>query len=229
MAFPKRTEFEKTAFIAKVFNLLKTNGKLVQHNNLAKETDLDKKYQSALRYSREMGYKYEEVLGFDEPRTDMAILSAPTDAAEETAENTEVSEVPTIEGTTPQEATMTAQEVQEHLQNHVSHSPYKRKQQNEIKQKKSERKKMLLEKHYEILDWLQCIDDGIIKGDYIEAKRMIDTLDGYADKLHTLLDKVYVERAEKILKQLAELESVLGKEEIMRINDCIGAYVPITE
>lgn len=88
---------------------------------------------------------------------------------------------------------------------------------------------MLLEKHYEILDWLQCIDDGIIKGDYIEAKRMIDTLDGYADKLHTLLDKVYVERAEKVLKQLAELESVLGKEEIKKINEGICAYVPITE
>lgn len=58
---------------------------------------------------------------------------------------------------------------------------------------------------------------------------MIDTLSGYADKLNHLLGRVYVERTEKVLKQLAELESVLGKEEIMRINDSIGAYVPITE
>lgn len=33
MAYPKRTEFEKQAFVAKVFNLLKTNGKLVQYSS----------------------------------------------------------------------------------------------------------------------------------------------------------------------------------------------------
>ena len=70
MAYPKRTDFEKQTFIAKVFILLKTKGKLVQYNNLDKETDLNKKYESALRYSREMGYKYEGVLGLDEPQTD---------------------------------------------------------------------------------------------------------------------------------------------------------------
>ena len=99
MAYPKRTEFEKQTFIAKVFILLKTKGKLVQYNNLDKETDLDKKYESALRYSREMGYKYEGVLGLDEPQTDMAILTAPTDGTE-TTELAELSEEPTTEETT---------------------------------------------------------------------------------------------------------------------------------
>ena len=227
MAYPKREKFEKTAFIAKVFNLLKTNGKLVQHNNLAKETDLDKKYQSALRYSREMGYTFDDVA--KAPNSDLEVLSAPTDGTVETTVETVESANPTTEEPEVRVTSMTAEEVQEHIRNHTSSSPYKCKQQNAIKQKKSERKKMLLEKHYEILDWLQCIDDGIIKGDYIEAKRMIDTLDGYADKLHNLLDRVYVDRAEKVLKQLAELESVLGKEEIKKINEGIGAYVPTKE
>ena len=231
MAYPKRTDFEKQTFIAKVFILLKTKGKLVQYNNLDKETDLNKKYESALRYSREMGYKYEGVLGLDEPQTDLAILSAPTDVTEETAE---LSEEPTTEETTEETKesdftfnSMTAEEVQERIQNHRCNSPYKQKQQNTIKQQKSERRKMLLEKHYEVLDWLQSIDDGIVKGDYFEAKKMIALLNDYANRLGNLLDKVYVERAERVLKQLVELQNVLGKEGIKKINEGIGACVAI--
>ena len=231
MAYPKRTDFEKQTFIAKVFILLKTKGKLVQYNNLDKETDLNKKYESALRYSREMGYKYEGVLGLDEPQTDLAILSAPTDVTEETAE---LSEEPTTEETTEETKesdftfnSMTAEEVQERIQNHRCNSPYKQKQQNTIKQQKSERRKMLLEKHYEVLDWLQSIDDGIVKGDYFEAKKMIALLNDYANRLGNLLDKVYVERAERVLKQLVELQNVLGKEGVKKINEGIGACVAI--
>ena len=219
MAYPKRTDFEKQTFIAKVFILLKTKGKLVQYNNLDKETDLNKKYESALRYSREMGYKYEGVLGLDEPQTDLAILSAPTDGTEETTEETKESDF-TFNS-------MTAEEVQERIQNHRCNSPYKQKQQNTIKQQKSERRKMLLEKHYEVLDWLQSIDDGIVKGDYFEAKKMIALLNDYANRLGNLLDKVYVERAERVLKQLVELQNVLGKEGIKKINEGIGACVAI--
>ena len=218
-----------------MFILLKTKGKLVQYNNLDKETNLDKKYESALRYSREMGYKYEGVLGLDEPQTDMAILTAPTDRTE-TTELAELSEEPTTEEVTEEakesgfkQNSMTAEEVQERIQNHRCRSPYKQKQQNTIKQLNSERRKMLLENHYDVLDWLQSIDDGIVKGDYFEAKKMIALLNDYANRLGNLLDKVYVERAQKVLKQLAELQTVLGKEGIKKINESIGAYVPITE
>ena len=117
---------------------------------------------------------------------------------------------------------MTAEEVQEHLQNHASRSPYKRKQQNTIKQRKRERKKELFGRYNEILECLQDIDEGVFRGDYAQAKRMIGILDDYADRLHNLLDRVYVERAEKILKQLAELESVLGHEEIQKIREGIA-------
>ena len=234
MAYPKRTEFEKREFIAKVYNLLESKGETKKVNRLDSLLDVDKQYTLAQRYCREMGCTYAEVA--KTPNSDFESLIAPT---EETDENTEeegftedAQEEETTEDTEESDFklnSMTAEEVREHIQDDTSKNHYKRKWKKEINQKKSERKKMLLEKHYEILDWLQCIDDGIIKGDYIEAKRMIDTLSGYADKLNHLLDRVYVERTEKVLKQLAELESVLGKEEIMRINDSIGAYVPITE
>jgi len=234
MAYPKRTEFEKREFIAKVYNLLESKGETKKVKHLDSLFEIDKQYQVAQRYCREMGETFDNVS--KTLNSDFESLIAPT---EETDENTEeegftedAEEEETTEDTEESDFklnSMTAEEVREHIQDDTSKNHYKRKWKKEINQKKSERKKMLLEKHYEILDWLQCIDDGIIKGDYIEAKRMIDTLDGYADKLHTLLDKVYVERAEKVLKQLAELESVLGKEEIKKINEGICAYVPITE
>lgn len=216
MAYPKRTEFEKTAFVAKVFNLLKTNGKLVQYNNLEKETDLDKRYESAKRYNLEMGYKYEDVMGLTKPRTDFDIATA---SSEEATEGTEESDV----RVTP----MTAQEVQEHIHNQPSKSRYKQKQQDVTKQMKKARKVELMEKHYELLDWLQCIDDGIIKGDIHQAKKIIDTLDDYASRLHNLMDSVYVERAKKVYMQLMEIENVLGKQDMEKIRKEVEACVPI--
>lgn len=216
MSYPKRSDFEKQAFIAKVFNLLKTNGKMVQYNNLEKETDLDKRYESAKRYNLEMGYKYEDVMGLTKPRTDFDIVTA---SSEESTEGTEESDV----RVTP----MTAQEVQEHLHNQPSKSRYKQKQQDVTKQKKSVRKKMLMEKYYEILDWLECIDNGIIKGNVVEAKKIIDTLDDYADRLHKLMDSVYYERAKKVYMQLFEIENVLGKQDMEKIRKEVEAYVPI--
>ena len=234
MPYPKRTEFEKREFIAKVYNLLESNHETKKVNHLNSLLDVDKQYQVAQRYCREMGETFDNVS--KTPNSDFESLIAPT---EETDENTEeegftedAEEEETTEDTEESDFklnSMTAEEVREHIQDDTSKNHYKRKWKKEINQKKSERKKELFGRYNEILDWLQCIDDGIIKGDVFEARKMIDTLDGYAERLHNLLDKVYVERTEKVLNQLAELESVLGKEEIMRINDRIGAYVPITE
>jgi hypothetical protein len=234
MPYPKRTEFEKREFIAKVYNLLESNHETKKVNHLNSLLDVDKQYQVAQRYCREIGETFDNVS--KTPNSDFESLIAPT---EETDENTEeegftedAEEEETTEDTEESDFklnSMTAEEVREHIQDDTSKNHYKRKWKKEINQKKSERKKELFGRYNEILDWLQCIDDGIIKGDVFEARKMIDTLDGYAERLHNLLDKVYVERTEKVLKQLAELESVLGKEEIMRINDSIGAYVPIKE
>ena len=210
MAYPKRTENEKREFIAKVLNLLDSKGETRKYSYLENTFDLEKQYQLAQRYVREMGLSYEEVS--KSPNSDFEIAAA-SEEEDEDAEDTEDSDF-TLNS-------MTAEEVQEHLQNHASRSPYKRKQQNTIKQRKRERKKELFGRYNEILECLQDIDEGVFRGDYAQAKRMIGILDDYADRLHNLLDRVYVERAEKILKQLAELESVLGHEEIQKIREGI--------
>ena len=253
MAYPKRTEFEKREFIAKVYNLLESNHETKKVNHLDSLIDIEKQYQVAQRYCREMGYTFNNVS--KTPNSDFEALAVPTEETDDYTEDEDFNEDEESEETlSPQPSSdfdiatasddeiteeteesdfklnsMTAEEVQEHIQNHPSKSRYKQKQQNTIKQKKKERKRELVARYSEILECLQDIDDGIYRGDYNQAKRMINILDDYAERLHNLLDKVYVERTEKILKQLAELELVLGKEEIMRINDSIGAYVPITE
>lgn len=231
MAYPKRTEFEKREFIAKVYNLLESKGETKKVKHLDNLVEIDKQYQVAQRYCREMGETFENVA--QAPNSEFEALIAPTEETDEEEDSTKDAE----EGETTEDTeesdfnvnSMTADDEQEHIQEDTSRGHYKRKWKKEINKKKNERKNELFGRYNEILECLQDIDDGIYRGDYIEAKRMIKTLEDYAAKLHNLLDKVYVERTEKVLKQLAELESVLGKEEIMRINNSIGAYIPITE
>ena len=231
MPYPKRTEFEKREFIAKVYNLLESKGETKKVKHLDNLNEIEKQYQVAQRYCREMGETFDSVS--KAPNSDFESLIASTEETDDEEDYTEDAEnEETTEDTEESDFkvnSMTADDEQEHIQDDTSRGHYKRKWKKEINKKKSERKNELFGRYNEILDWLQCIDDGIIKGDVFEARKMIDTLSGYADKLNHLLDRVYVERTEKVLKQLAELESVLGKEEIMRINDKIGAYVPITE
>jgi len=74
---------------------------------------------------------------------------------------------------------------------------------------------------------LECIDNGIIKGNVVEAKKIIDTFDDYADRLHKLMDSVYYERAKKVYMQLFEIENVLGKQDMEKIRKEVEAYVPI--
>lgn len=227
MAYPKRTEFEKREFIAKVYNLLESKGETKKVKHLDNLVEIDKQYQVAQRYCREMGETFENVA--QTPNSEFEALIAPTEETDEEEGFTEDAEEETTEKTEETDFklnSMTAKDVQEHIHNSQSK---RSKQVNPIKQKKKERKRELFGRYNEILECLQDIDDGIYRGDYNQAKRMIKTLDDYADRLNHLLDKVYVERTEKVLKQLAELESLIGKEEIMRINEGIGAYVPITE
>ena len=230
MAYPKRTDFEKTAFIAQVFNLLKFHDKMVQYKNLDKETDLDKKYEDALRYSREMGYMYKDVVKTSHPKSDLDIVTAPIDEVideteeymEETAEGEE--ETATVE---PEFKVnnMTAKEVQERL-----HKPSRRYskqvQQDSIKRKIKERKKELMERHYEILDWLQCIDDGIIKGDVSEARQMVNKLTDYADRLDALMKRKYYDRAVSLLKQFNEITASMQDYEVREIKRKVEELAP---
>lgn len=223
MAYPKRTDFEKTAFIAKVFNLLKSHDKMVQYKNLDKETDLDKKYEDALRYSREMGYMYKDVVKTSHPKSDLDIVTAPIDeVTDETEEYVE--ETATVE---PEFKVnnMTAKEVQERL-----HKPSRRYskqvQQDSVKRKIKERKKELMERHYEILDWLQCIDDGIIKGDVSEARQMVNKLTDYADRLDALMKRKYYDRAVSLLKQFNEITASMQDYEVREIKRKVEELAP---
>ena len=84
-----------------------------------------------------------------------------------------------------------------------------------------------MEKHYELLDWIQCIDDGIVKGNLDEAKRIIGVLDNYADRLQNLLSERYFNRAKTLLLQLKEIERVIPTDEMDRIKNEVESYATV--
>lgn len=232
MAYPKRTENEKREFIAKVLNLLDSKGETRKYSYLENTFDLEKQYQLAQRYVREMGLSFDEVA--KAPNSDFEIAAASEedyieeseekgDSTEETERNEDAEETEDSDFTLN---SMTAEEVQEHLQNHASRSPYKRKQQNTIKQRKSQRRKELLEKHYEILDWLQCIDDRIVKGTATEARQMVNRLNDYADRLDALIKDRFYNRAVSLLKQFKEITASMDAYEVAEIKRRVEELAP---
>ena len=74
MAYHKRTENEKREFIAKVFNLLDSKGETKKYSHLENTFDLEKQYQVAQRYVREMGLSFDEVS--KAPNSDFEIAAA---------------------------------------------------------------------------------------------------------------------------------------------------------
>ena len=232
MAYPKRTENEKREFIAKVLNLLDSKGETRKYSFLENTFDLEKQYQLAQRYVREMGLSFDEVS--KAPNSDFEIAAASEDDYIEESEDEGVFTEETEDDENAEETedsdftlnSMTAEEVQEHLQNHASRSPYKRKQQNTIKQRKSQRRKELLEKHYEILDWLQCIDDRIVKGTATEARQMVNRLNDYADRLDALIKDRFYDRAVSLLKQFKEITASMDAYEVAEIKRRVEELAP---
>lgn len=232
MAYPKRTENEKREFIAKVLNLLDSKGETRKYSFLENTFDLEKQYQLAQRYVREMGLSFNKVA--KTPNSDFEIAAASEEDIIEESEDEggfteETEDDEDAEETEDSDFTlnsMTAEEVQEHLQNHASRSPYKRKQQNTIKQRKSQRRKELLEKHYEILDWLQCIDDRIVKGTATEARQMVNRLNDYADRLDALIKDRFYDRAVSLLKQFKEITASMDAYEVAEIKRRVEELAP---
>ena len=232
MAYPKRTDEEKREFIAKVLNLLDSKGETRKYSYLENTFELEKQYQLAQRYVREMGLSFNEVA--KAPNSDFEIAAASEDDYIEESEDEggfteETEDDEDAEETEDSNFTlnsMTAEEVQEHLQNHASRSPYKRKQQNTIKQRKSQRRKELLEKHYEILDWLQCIDDRIVKGTATEARQMVNRLNDYADRLDALIKDRFYDRAVSLLKQFKEITASMDAYEVAEIKRRVEELAP---
>ena len=49
------------------------------------------------------------------------------------------------------------------------------------------RRRRLEQEHYNLLDWLMCIEDNIVLGNDDEATDIIKKLSGYAEKLAVLV------------------------------------------
>ena len=197
MAYPKTTDETKMKFIADVINQLEERGEQKKSECLRKHTNLQKQYEAAQRYSREMiAYDNDETLS--QPLSDINIEIHDTDTALQNYRETHP----------------TQGNAQLPMQQATYSKPSKSKT---IKQLSKERRKELMEKHYELLDWIQCIDDGIVKGSPTEARRMVNKFNDYADRLDALIKEKYVNRAENLLAQFFEITASMQKEEVEEI------------
>ena len=197
MAYPKTTDETKMKFIADVINQLEERGEQKKSECLRKHTKLQKQYEAAQRYSREMiAYDNDETLS--QPLSDI---------------NIEIHDVPTALQNY-RETHPTQGNAQLPMQQTTYSKPSKPKT---SKQLSKERRKELMEKHYELLDWIQCIDDGIVKDSPTEARRMVNKFNDYADRLDALIKEKYVNRAENLLAQFFEITASMQKEEVEEI------------
>lgn len=199
MAYPKTTDETKRAFIAQVINQLNERGENKKEECLRKHANLHKQYEAAQRYSREMKTQDEEA----------AQSPIPPSIGTETAPTMEVSTFPTTQEQ--------PQEVAEYAPIQGYQSPYKRSKSKTTKQLVKARRKELSEKHYELLEWVQCIDDRIIKDTPTEARRMVNVFVDYADRLDELIKEKFHNRAINLHVQFIGITASMQQEEIEEI------------
>ena len=60
------------------------------------------------------------------------------------------------------------------------------------------RRRRLLQEHYDILEWLMCLEDNIVLGNDDEAGDFIKKLSGYTEKLALLVGERQQRRLSKI-------------------------------
>ena len=60
-----------------------------------------------------------------------------------------------------------------------------------------ERRRKLTQKHYDLLDWLMCIEDNIVLGNDDEATDFIKKLTAYSERLAILLGERQLRRLNK--------------------------------
>lgn len=206
MAYPKRTEIEKQTLVAKVLLLLKSKGMEKEYQRLEAIADLDGRYNSAMTYNRNMGYTFEDTMYSSQPQSDFDIVTASTENADVTSSKT--------------------QQAHEHMRCPMSKSPYKSKKEPTASKLLKERRKMLMEKHVDLLDWIQCVDDGIVKDNVNEARRMVNLLNDYADKLDALIREKFHNRAVTLWKQFQEITASMQDEEIEEIKREVKELAP---
>lgn len=208
MAYPKRTETEKLTLVAKVLLLLKSKGMTSEYQHLEAIEDLDKRYNSAMTYNRNMGCTFEDTMYPSQPQSDFDIATASTENKDANV------------------TCMEAQNVHEPIKRQVSKSPYKDKKEPTVSKLSKERRKMLMEKHVDLLEWIQCVDDGIVKGNIDEARRMVNVLNDYADKLDELIREKFHNRAVTLWKQFQEITASMQDEEIEEIKREVKELAP---
>ena len=206
MAYPKRTETEKKTLVAKVLLLLKSKEMTKEYQRLEALTDLEKRYNAAMTYNRNMGYTFEDTMYPSQPQSDFDIATASTENVDVTSSKT--------------------QQTHEHMSCPMSKSPYKRSSVATANKLSKERRKMLMEKYVELLDWIQCVDDGIVKGNVDEARRMVNVLNDYADKLDALIREKFHNRAANLWKQFQEITASMQDEEIEEIKREVKELAP---
>lgn len=59
------------------------------------------------------------------------------------------------------------------------------------------RRRKLTQVHYDIIDWMMCIDDNIVLGNDEEATEFIKQLNAYTEKLAILLGERQLRRLSK--------------------------------
>jgi hypothetical protein len=208
MAYPKRTETEKQTLVAKVLLLLKSKGMEKEYQRLEAIVDLDGRYNSAMTYNRNMGYTFEDTMYSSQPQNDFDIVTASTENADADV------------------TSLKTQQAHEHMRCPMSKSPYKRSSVATANKLSKERRKMLMEKHVELLDWIQCVDDGIVKDNVNEARRMVNLLNDYADKLDALIREKFHNRAVTLWKQFQEITASMQDEEIEEIKREVKELAP---
>ena len=206
MAYPKRDEFEKKTFIAKVLLLLKSKGMEKEYQRLETIADLDKRYESAKYYNRNLGQTYEDTMYTTSSQNDMDIASSSTE--EVNADVTSL-EVP-----------------HKHFGCNAPKRQCKGEKSPSFNQITRERRNMLMEKHVEVLDWIQCIDDGIVKNNIDEARRMVNVLNDYADKLDALIKEKFYGRAANLWRQFIEITASMQDDEVEKIKKEVEALAP---
>lgn len=73
------------------------------------------------------------------------------------------------------------------------------------------------EPYLKLASWFVAIDKGLINGTVSEAKEFISTIDGYTDKLQTLVVDQTKAQLKVLLQKVKECESVLDKSEVENI------------
>ena len=63
------------------------------------------------------------------------------------------------------------------------------------------RRRHLEQEHYNLLDWLMCVEDNIVLGNDDEATDIINKLSGYAEKLAVLVGERQQKHKERLARE----------------------------